>query len=86
MSYEILEAVRRALVADTAIEALIKDRIYPRDSKFVERLEEGQFPLVVFSMLDEDDDPCGRITGVVQLEVVVRGEVKKPLRPYLSLV
>lgn len=75
--YEILEAVRRSLEMDDDVHALIEDRIYPMDSRLVERLGEGTLPLVTFAMIDEGDISCGRIEGIVQIDVAHRGLEKK---------
>ncbi len=62
MSYECLEAVRRALVASTGVHALVGDKIYPYDSKLVERLTNGELPLVTFVMTAESDDASSLYT------------------------
>jgi len=81
ISYEILEAVRRALVASddptTGVGPLVGDRIYPSDSKMLEDLTDGKLPAVTFNMLAETVDPCGRIDGTVQIDVIHKGQTKE---------
>lgn len=79
MSYSLMETVRRACVNHASVHALVEDRIFPMDNKMAERLESGKFPLVTFTILDNDDYPCGKIITLFQLDVIHRGLEKKTL-------
>lgn len=66
-------------MSDSGVHALVGDRAYPMDIKLTERLTNGEYPLVTFAIVDEDNLSCGRIEALVQIDAINRGLEKKTL-------